>query len=632
LKLNKTKVTLLLFLFSLPLAVLAQNSDPYTFPIRPNKTNFLSGTMGELRSSHFHAGIDIKTGGKIGEPVHATKRGYITRIKVATSGYGNALYMLHPDGNTSVYAHLNEFSSDIQEYVKQEQYKQKTFEIELFPEPYQFAFKSQEVIGLSGNTGGSMGPHLHFEIRDSQQRVLNPLHYGFDEIKDNIPPIVQGFAIRPMDLNSRISNEFKRTDIRINRTGFNYKTMDTVKAIGKIGLELWGHDKLNGSANKNGISKIEVIVNGKTHFYQNIDVMSFSLQRHILVHYPYDVKVATGSSYHKLYVDDGNQLRFYETQSENGNLKIEDGNLYEVKIKMYDPYENLSVLETIIVGEKAEKNLNKSIDFELDEINYTIEENFLKVYTSTNCNDEGEELNLNFGEKIESLKPEYYLNSTAVYLWDLKNGIPESILNCDKGLNLRTIHEIFPKETKTVSTEKMNVEFSPYSLFDTLYLETAYEIKTSDSLEIFSLGPISSPLKSSIDIELFPRMNRYNQENSHVYKADDSGDFSFAGGEWKEEKIKFSTRDLADYTILTDSIPPLVKETSKKHNFLIDDQLSGIKSFEAYLNGDWVLMKYEPKDKLIWIDWLNEEVNKTGELVIKVADKAGNETEYITKL
>ncbi|MGM0579148.1 MAG: M23 family metallopeptidase [Bacteroidota bacterium] len=631
-KLNKFKIILILFLYSLPFAVLAQNSDPYTFPIRPNKTNFLSGTMGELRSSHFHAGIDIKTGGKIGEPVRATKRGYITRIKVSTSGYGNALYMLHPDGNTSVYAHLNEFEKEIQDYVREEQYKQQTFEIELFPKPYQFAFKAQEIIGLSGNTGGSLGPHLHFEIRDKQQRVLNPLHYGFDEVKDNIPPILQGFAVRPMDINSRVKNEFKRTDIQINRSGFNYKATDTIKAIGKIGLELWGHDKLNGSANKNGISIIEVNVNGEPHFKQDIDVMSFSLQRHILVHYPYDVKMTEGPRYHKLYVDDGNNLKFYTTHSDNGTLELEKNKIYDIDIYMYDPYGNKSLLELTIKGEKAEKYLNKSLDIELDAIDYTIEDNVLKVFSLSNCDDETEELNLNFGDRIETLKPEYYLKNVAVYLWNLKNGAPESILNCDKGLNLRKIHEVFPKGNKSISTEEMNLEFSTHTLFDTLYLETDYEIKTIDSLEIFSIGPITSPLKSSIEITLAPKLKSYNHEKSHVYKTDDSGDFSYEGGEWQGEKIEFNTRELADYTILTDSTPPLIKDGKNKYSFIIEDELSGIKSFEGRLNDEWVLLKYEPKDKKVWIDWLNKEMKKTGKFVLTVTDNAGNKTEYITKL
>lgn len=612
--------------------MLAQNTDPYTFPIRPNKTNYLSGTMGELRSSHFHAGIDIKTGGKIGEPVHATKRGYITRIKVSTSGYGNALYMLHPDGNTSVYAHLNEFSPEIQKYVKSEQYKQQTFEIELFPQPYEFAFKSQEVIGLSGNTGGSLGPHLHFEIRDAQQRVLNPLHYGFAEVKDDIPPILQGFAVRPMNNNARVFSKYDRADIKLNRIGFNYRATDTIKAIGKIGLELWGHDKLNGSANKNGISIIEVQVNKQPHFKQNIDVMSFGLQRHILMHYPYDVKMTTGPRYHKLYIDDGNQLKFYETQNHNGIITIENDRIYEVKINMFDPYGNESTLDLVIKGKEPEKFLQESLDFQIDEIDYTINGNILKVFANSNCENESEELNLNLGGEIESIKPDYFINTTAVYLWNLKNGVPESILNCDNGLNLRAIHEVLPNQNKTISTQKMNFQFSSYSVFDTLYIETAYEIKTTDSLEIFSLGPVTSPLKSSIEVELSPSLNHYKAGKSHVYEIDDSGNFSFTGGEWNNGQITFQTRNLADYTILTDSISPLVKVGSSKYSYSIKDELSGIKSFEGKLNGEWVLLKYEPKDNLIWIDWPDHKITKTGEFVLIVTDNAGNETEYTTKL
>ncbi|WP_340153360.1 M23 family metallopeptidase [uncultured Marivirga sp.] len=630
-KLNNSLTTLLISLLSFPISVLAQNSDPYTFPIRPNKTNFLSGTMGELRSSHFHAGIDIKTGGMIGEAVHATKRGYITRIKVSTSGYGNALYMLHPDGNTSVYAHLNEFATEIQSYVKSEQYKQQTFEIELFPEPYQFAFKSQEVIGISGNTGGSLGPHLHFEIRDKQQRVLNPLHYGFDEIKDNIPPIVQGFAIRPMTISSRISNQFERKEIPLKRNGFNYKAEDTISAIGEIGLELWGHDKLNGSANKNGISIIEVFVNGERHFKQDIDVMSFSLQRHILVHYPYDVKQTKGGTFHKLYVDDGNKLKFYDTKSENGALTIEQGKVYDINIYMYDPYQNKSNLSLTIIGEDQDLFLNENIPYDIDGLDYRIENEVLKVFTQSSCEGEKEELNLNFEGRIESILPAYYSKNTVVYLWHLKNGIPKSILNCEKGMNLPEITEIIPGESKEVELNNMKISFSSYSLFDSLYLQTLYEIKTSDSLEIFSLEPTSVPLKSTIEIELTPQKVYADQKHTHIYKTDDSGNFSFEGGEWNNGKIDFNTRELADYTLLTDSISPFI-EAKNNLNFVINDELSGIKSFEARLDGEWVLLKYEPKDNLIWVDWLNKEMKRSGEFSLIVTDNAGNKAEYLTKL
>jgi hypothetical protein len=300
---------------------------------------------------------------------------------------------------------------------------------------------------------------------------------------------------------------------------------------------------------------------------------------------------------------------------------------------MYDPYGNKSTLDLIIKGEAPKQFLQESIDFELDQIDYRIKKDILKIYTSNNCEkEEEEELNLNIGGTVKTIKPSYFLDKTAVYLWKLHDGIPESALNCKKGLNFRSIYEIFPGKASSISTEKMKLDFGTYSLFDTLYLETAYEIKSRDSLEIFSLDPFTTPLKSSITIELSPFLNHYNPEKSHVYKTDDSGNFAFNGGEWKDNKIIFSTRELADYTILQDTEPPVITETNGSFQYLIKDELSGIKSYEATLNGNWILMKYEPKDNLIWIDWPNEEISKKGDLVIKVKDNADNEAEYITKL
>lgn len=631
-KLNRLIVFIIIFLLSFPLTVVAQESETYTFPIRPKKTNFLAGTMGELRGSHFHAGIDIKTAGKIGQPVHASKRGYITRIKVSTSGYGNALYMLHPDGNTSVYAHLDEFEKTIQDYVRAQQYKQQKFEIELFPKPYQFAFKKQEVIAISGNTGGSTGPHLHFEIRDSQQRVLNPLHYGFAEINDNISPIVRGFAIRPMTIHSKVDNQHQRKNIYLQRNGINYQAQDTVSAIGTIGLELMAHDKLNGSANPCGISEIEVLVNNERQYKQTIDVMSFALQRNILVHYPYDVKKSRGGTYHKLYVDDGNKLRFYDTPTGNGTLTIAKGEVYNITIKMYDPYGNESELNLIIKGEYQDQFLKESTDFAVDGLDYVIENDVLTVYAKSDCTDSSEELNLNFGDKIESITPSYFLRKTAVYLWALKDGIPQSILHCEKGMNIPKITEILPKRSKKVEFAHQNIQFTPYTLFDTLYLQTSYEIKTVDSLEIYSIGPATSPLKSSIEVELSPQLEYTLPSKTHVYKTDDAGDFSFEGGKWQNGTITFTTRELADYTILADTISPTIKKIPGDVAFLINDELSGIESFEAHLNGKWVLMKYEPKDNLIRADWRHKKTKKTGEFTLVVTDMAGNETELVTKL
>ena len=181
-------------IFTLPLLIicllsnLSQAQDyraPLDIPL------VLSGTFGELRSSHFHSGIDIKTQGRIGLPVFAIADGYVSRIKISTGGYGKAIYITHPTtGHTSVYAHLNEFTGAIAEYVREMQYARESFEIELFPDPARLQVLKGQEIAKSGNTGGSFGPHLHFELRlDHTGQPINPSRYGFDVKDERMPEL-----------------------------------------------------------------------------------------------------------------------------------------------------------------------------------------------------------------------------------------------------------------------------------------------------------------------------------------------------------------------------------------------------------------------------------------------------------
>lgn len=629
-KLNNLLAALLCFVISISVGY-AQFDERYLFPINPGQKNFLAGTMGELRSSHFHAGIDIKTGGVEGLPVYATKRGYITRIKISTSGYGNALYMLHPDGNTSVYAHLKTFDKPIQDWVRKQQYEKETFEIELFPEPYQFAYKRGEVIAKSGNTGGSTGPHLHFEIRDPLQKVLNPLHFGFSEIKDHIAPIAWRVAVQPMEENSRVNGEFKRQDFNLTRIGRNYKIQDTIYISGPVGLEVLGHDKLDGAANKNGISIMNAKANETTFFYQDIDSMSFALQRHIMVHYPYKTKVQTGYRYHKMYVEYGNKMNYYKTAGNNGLIDLSTDSTAKVTIEMYDPYENKSEISLVLKGKTPARKLTNPIDFQIDESHYEIDRNILKIYAKSTC-EEPEDAMLHFDDTIVSVPYSYMQQNIAIYLWDLNEGIPNSVLACEAGSNIRLKHEVLPKKNTTIEDDHMRISFSSNDLFDTLYLETSYDKILQGNLETFYVGPETYPLKSYAQFTLKPEKSYSEQDKFHAYAVDDNGNFSFEGGEWNNNEITFSSRSLGTYTIVQDTIPPTIRPVKGTTTyFIIKDDLSGLKEYKVLLNGEWILANYEYKKSLIWLEWPDDIESKSGQLEVIVTDQAGNTTTYSTK-
>ena len=157
-----------------------------------------SGTFGELRSNHFHAGIDFKTKQRQGLKVYTAAEGYISRIKISHFGYGKALYITHPNGYVSVYAHLKKFSDKIEKFIKNCQYQKESYEIEEFLSPNELIIEKDEVVAYSGNTGSSGGPHLHFEIRDNEERPINPMLFGIN-IKDTRRPLVQALYAYPLD-------------------------------------------------------------------------------------------------------------------------------------------------------------------------------------------------------------------------------------------------------------------------------------------------------------------------------------------------------------------------------------------------------------------------------------------------
>lgn len=233
----------------------------------------LSGTFGEPRSTHFHLGIDIKTQGKEGWEVRSVAPGYISRVRVSLGGYGKTVYINHPDGTSSVYAHLKKFAPIIEAYIKSIQYEKESYTLQQFPKKGEFTIEAGEVIGYSGNTGSSSGPHLHFEIRDTKsQKPLNPLLFDLP-ISDSQRPQIQKLFIFYHKNNTVLTHSEPIALQKVNDSTYN---TPVINSSGKMGLGLQMFDRQDLSYSKNGIYKAKLEINGKTITQFQFDQLNYS--------------------------------------------------------------------------------------------------------------------------------------------------------------------------------------------------------------------------------------------------------------------------------------------------------------------------------------------------------------------
>ncbi len=305
----------------------------------------LSGTFGEFRNNHFHAGLDIRTQGREGLKVKSVQSGWVNRIRVSVSGYGKALYIEHPDGTTSVYAHLKKFGPKIESYVKEHQYQKETFQIHLFPKANELQIEAGEVIGYSGNTGGSYGPHLHFEVRESKgQLPINPMRYPL-EIKDTQRPQIQNLflykGIRPYK---------NRKELPLVRKNDSVYTTSGISASGKINIGLRLFDRQSNSYNKNGIYSATVWLNGIEQFSYQMDRMSFDDSKYINLLIDYKEYVMNKRRIQRFIGHPSQKISFIDNQGPNGELNIEAGKSYQLLIEVKDYKNNSSYIEAYLTG------------------------------------------------------------------------------------------------------------------------------------------------------------------------------------------------------------------------------------------------------------------------------------------
>ena len=557
----KKILILLIILFSSNLIFSQDYINPLDFRL------LLSGTFGELRGNHFHAGIDFKTKGVEGQNIYAIADGYISRIKVSSYGYGKALYINHPDGKTSVYAHLQKFSKKIDTIVKKEHYKRKQFEINIFPKANSIKVKQGEIIALSGNSGSSQGAHLHFEIRDTKtEHPLDPLDYGFKVI-DNISPILKEIKIFDID-NHNFSSTYK-----ISKKNKKYYTQDTIYSNSKVGIGIYTYDQSNDAYNKNGVNDIKMYIDSVLIYHFELDQLDFSKNKYINAHIDYEEKVLSKRKFHKCFRLPNNSLKNYKTLINNGYYKLDDNKNHLVEIEVSDSYDNISNL-SFILKKSITASENKTIT-NIDKPDASTTKLFY-WYNENNFNTDNFKLSIN----------KNYLYETIDFNYLLKDSI--------KG-TYGKIHQCH---------------------FETVPLHKAAKISIRAN--------VPSRLKDKV----------------YIAKVKDNK-FIYYGNKWENSYLSAKISQFGDFAVAADSIKPKItgvniypgKEIKNQTTIkcLIEDKESGIKKFEGKINGQWILMEYDHKRKLLQYDF--NEIIKKGEnlFTLDVLDMLGNVKKYSAK-
>ncbi|WP_066218612.1 M23 family metallopeptidase [Formosa haliotis] len=349
-----------LLLFFIPFVLFSQNPYPQDYFNNPLDVPIvLAGTFAELRSNHFHSGMDIKTQHREGLKVLASAEGFVSRIKISPFGYGKALYITHPNGYTTVYAHLSKLAPKIEAYLKEQQYEKESYSIELFPPIKALLVQQGELVAYSGNTGSSAGPHLHFEIRDKNEHPINPMLFGINT-KDTTKPIISNLYAYPIGENSQVNKSDSKQKIRLIKQADGNFITEPIEAVGKIGFGIETVDRQDLARNNNGVYNIQTKVNGQPNFEIDFSTFSFDETNDINRLIDYQIYKADKDRIQKLFIDTNNSLSLYKNTTDNGYLSVTDSTSLVYKIKVSDFEANETWVTVSIDGKHSPDVLKQS--------------------------------------------------------------------------------------------------------------------------------------------------------------------------------------------------------------------------------------------------------------------------------
>ncbi|NVO11268.1 MAG: M23 family metallopeptidase [Bacteroidales bacterium] len=528
----------------------------------------ITGSFGEIRVDHFHSGVDLRTDNKIGKEVRATNDGYISRINISPVGFGKAIFVDHPNGLTTVYAHLDRYSDPINKYAKKIQYQLKSFKIDAFPKPTDIPIKKGDLLGYSGNSGSSGGPHLHYEVRTTtDQRPLNPIP-NFLNVIDSISPIIKSLHIYRLDSSSYANGHSRKIDIIVFKHQNEYLINSKINASGKIGIGIDALDRLNSLSTQCGFKSITLSVNDRIIYNLTLDKFSFAESRYVNSIIDYATRITSGKEIVRLFVDPCNFFSGLHNIYNKGIITVIPDSIYKIVIRVADASNNISKLSFSInginppikpetVGIQKGNTLLLSCMMDNSIINDTF---ILQIPKYSFYN------NLYFTHQcIESSK---YIYSSLVRLHNLKT----------------PLHQKIKLEIKS---KNIPVKYRSKALFATFdasqrIVSVGGEWKNgSVSGSISNLGDYFITL-DTIAPEIRPVNIKSNMANAHGIQA------------------------------------------------IVTDEFSGIKEINGYIDGNWVLFDFDQKNSLIFYQFDEERLvkNKNHHIEIIAKDNKDNEKRF----
>jgi hypothetical protein len=565
---NKYYWIAFLLVLCLSNSLLSQNNTAKEYFSSPLKLPFsFSGNFGELRPSHFHSGLDFRTQGRIGIPVYAAKEGYISRVSVSPTGYGNALYITHPDGLTTVYGHLSRFNSRIQAFVRDRQYYTENYQINVTLTPQEFNVTKGELIAWSGNTGNSGGPHLHFEIRNTKsERAMNPVFY-LRGIKDNSAPSILSLYAYPLSAQSHINKSSSKKRFSLIKAAGGYSlTNNAIEAFGRIGFGIQANDDFNGTGIKCGIYGATLFCDGKAVFEFKMDDFSFDKTRYSNSQMDYEESFVNKRKIYRLYRQPGNELDIYNPLINDGILELEDGKTHNIQIVVSDAFHNKSILKFKVLSHK-----------------YALPETKFPSATMFSYDKENKFKN----EEVKIVIPKGALYEDFRFFY---GNSPKR-----KGYysNIQEIHD------PTVPLQK------PFQI----------SIKAEDLPEELE------------EKSLIVRIDNFGNRSSAG--GDFSGGWvTTQTSEFGNYAVSFDTVSPVIVPINIRDRKFLINKNEVQ--FRIGDNLSGVKTFRGEIDDKWVLFEYNPKTGIISyiFDKDRFEFGREHHLKLVVTDNKQNQSEY----